>query len=164
MPSNLLNELPGLTKSKLTLATATENDVVTGKTFYSGDKTLKTGTYQGILLNSENITKFDLSHGKGMSYSVTYTPPYGSYMFTYIYVNLNNYSASENSTGRFILSINGETITNESYYRPGGPTKQEWYKTYYLQDKWRSGVVTFTISSNSDEDAINISGICVGKI
>lgn len=34
----------GLSNSKLALATATENDVLTGKTFYSGSKELKTGT------------------------------------------------------------------------------------------------------------------------
>lgn len=35
----------GLTKAKLALATATENEVFVGKTFYAGDKLLKTGTY-----------------------------------------------------------------------------------------------------------------------
>ena len=34
----------GLTKSKLALATAVPGDVVAGKTFYAGDKNLKTGT------------------------------------------------------------------------------------------------------------------------
>lgn len=35
----------GLTKAKLALATATENEVFIGKTFYSGNKILKTGKY-----------------------------------------------------------------------------------------------------------------------
>ena len=35
----------GLTKAKLALATAEEDEVFQGKTFYAGDKTLKTGTY-----------------------------------------------------------------------------------------------------------------------
>lgn len=35
----------GLTKAKLALATATENEVFVGKTFYAGDKLLKTGNY-----------------------------------------------------------------------------------------------------------------------
>lgn len=34
----------GLTKGKLELATATVGDVISGKKFYSGDKTIKTGT------------------------------------------------------------------------------------------------------------------------
>ena len=33
-----------LGNGKLKLATATENDVASGKTFYAGDKTIKTGT------------------------------------------------------------------------------------------------------------------------
>ena len=35
----------GLSNSKLKLATATESDVVSGKTFFAGDKTIKTGTF-----------------------------------------------------------------------------------------------------------------------
>ena len=44
MPTDLLSEVTGLSASKLGQATATEGDVLVGKTFYSGDKTLKTGT------------------------------------------------------------------------------------------------------------------------
>lgn len=35
----------GLSNSKLKLATATAADVASGKTFYAGDKTIKTGTF-----------------------------------------------------------------------------------------------------------------------
>lgn len=35
----------GLGNSKLKLATATASDVASGKTFYAGDKTIKTGTF-----------------------------------------------------------------------------------------------------------------------
>ena len=44
MPTDLLSEVTGLSASKLGQATVTEGDVLVGKTFYSGDKTLKTGT------------------------------------------------------------------------------------------------------------------------
>lgn len=44
MPTNFLSEVTGLSASKLEKATATEGDVLVGKTFYSGGKTLKTGT------------------------------------------------------------------------------------------------------------------------
>ena len=40
----------GLSNSKLKLATAAENDVVSGKTFYAGDKTIKTGTHKVTIL------------------------------------------------------------------------------------------------------------------
>lgn len=71
MPSNLLNELPGLTKSKLTLATATENDVVTGKTFYSGDKTLQTGSLSDIGRSIDVLYAYNASSESAVSFSRT---------------------------------------------------------------------------------------------
>lgn len=44
MPDTMINAGGGLSKSKLALATATVADVASGKTFYAGDKTIKTGT------------------------------------------------------------------------------------------------------------------------
>ena len=44
MPTDLLSEVTGLSLSSLEKATALPADVVSGKTFYSGDKELKTGT------------------------------------------------------------------------------------------------------------------------
>lgn len=45
MPDAFLSETTGLTNSKLSIATATPSDVLEGKTFYSGDDTLKSGSY-----------------------------------------------------------------------------------------------------------------------
>lgn len=44
MSEKVLNPSNGLSSSKLKSATATPADVISGKTFYSGDKTLKSGT------------------------------------------------------------------------------------------------------------------------
>lgn len=44
MSTDLLQPGGGLTKSKLALANATAGDVLSGKKFYAGDKTLKEGT------------------------------------------------------------------------------------------------------------------------
>ena len=44
MPDNLLSPEYGLSNSKLQECTANPSDVMNGKTFYSGDKTKKTGT------------------------------------------------------------------------------------------------------------------------
>lgn len=40
-----------LSKGKLKLATATAADVASGKTFFAGDKTIKTGTLKGYATN-----------------------------------------------------------------------------------------------------------------
>lgn len=46
MPTNLLSPEYGLSNSKLEECTANPSDVMNGKTFYSGDKTKKTGTFR----------------------------------------------------------------------------------------------------------------------
>lgn len=45
MPNNLLSPEYGLSNSKLEECTANPSDVMNGKTFYSGDKNKKTGTF-----------------------------------------------------------------------------------------------------------------------
>ena len=44
MPDRILNPSNGLSKTKLENTTAAVSDVLSGKTFYSGDDTLKSGT------------------------------------------------------------------------------------------------------------------------
>lgn len=71
MPDNLLIESTGLTSSDLSLATATPEDVSSGKTFYAGSKEIKTGTYtpsisaetitSGTVVGSKQITISDSS-------------------------------------------------------------------------------------------------------
>lgn len=60
MPTNFLSEVTGLSASKLEKATATEGDVLVGKTFYSGGKTLKTGTMKDT--QSFAVTPMVLTH------------------------------------------------------------------------------------------------------
>lgn len=70
MPTKLISEISGLSSAKLSLATATANDVVNGKTFYAGDKTLKTG------VKSSGITHvtFSLSEATSAKDTVTQNP------------------------------------------------------------------------------------------
>lgn len=49
MADTMINAGGGLSKSKLALADATTADVLVGKKFYSGDKTLKTGELKGYV-------------------------------------------------------------------------------------------------------------------
>lgn len=61
MPENLLEPITGLSESKLSQATASSSDVLSGKTFYAGDKELKTGTFD---LSSATATEEDVLSGK----------------------------------------------------------------------------------------------------
>lgn len=71
MPEKLLNvSLNGLSDDKLEEATATPESVSSGKTFYAGDKTLKTGTMDAWLIA-------DL--GSGQSFNVTKYPGYKNF-------------------------------------------------------------------------------------
>lgn len=65
----------GLSNSALALATATETDVSAGKTFYSGDKELRTGTGEFYKIMVVNID--DLAAGPN---STTISVP-GTFLF-----------------------------------------------------------------------------------
>lgn len=60
MPENLLTPSYGLTNSKLELANATAAQVMSGRTFYAGNKELKTGT----LSLTGNASTGDVASGK----------------------------------------------------------------------------------------------------
>ena len=61
MAKNLLDKSNGLSISKLSSTTASVSDVVSGKTFYSGDKNLKTGS---LRLSSATAAAADVLSGK----------------------------------------------------------------------------------------------------
>ena len=77
MPDTMINAGGGLSNSKLKLATAAESDVVSGKTFYAGDKTLKTGELKGHVTSptlSQNapqgiVTTWDAYKGTAFPYN-----------------------------------------------------------------------------------------------
>lgn len=51
-PSEITSGINTINVPNLSLATATESDVLTGKTFYAIDSTLKTGTFDGVDFNT----------------------------------------------------------------------------------------------------------------
>lgn len=67
MADTLISAGGGLSKSKLALANAALSDVLSGKTFYAGDKTLHTGT----MPNRGSISA-TLNPGNSKSYSAGY--------------------------------------------------------------------------------------------
>lgn len=75
MPTNLLNVSSGvLSSSNLANATATTGDVLSGKTFYSGNKDLKTGT---MISRGSSTSAINVSTSGS---NVTYRINQGAYM------------------------------------------------------------------------------------
>ena len=75
MPTNLLNVSSGvLSSSNLANATATTGDVLSGKTFYSGDEDLKTGT---MISRGSSTSAVSVSTSGS---NVTYRINQGAYM------------------------------------------------------------------------------------
>lgn len=61
MGATLIGPNNGLSNSKLELATSSAGDVIYGKTFYAGDKTLRTGA---LNLSNGTATEADVLSGK----------------------------------------------------------------------------------------------------
>lgn len=68
MDENLLSVLIGLSESDIAKATATTSDVIAGKTFYAGDKEIKTGT---LLPHGYTIYIDSVDYKYGASLKVT---------------------------------------------------------------------------------------------
>lgn len=107
----------GLSNKKLALADATANDVLSGKKFYAGDKTLKTGTFTMKLVAINNI----FVNGKtASSRSTSFTVQRNGFGFISIVMGLpknGNKSVSCTCGGRSV-SLNSRTATStiDSYH------------------------------------------------
>ena len=111
MPTNFLSEVTGLSLSSLEKATALPADVVSGKTFYSGDKELKTGTNTNRdYLELVAIMTFDTSN---------YSAALGAFSIN-VYTGSNNvnstaagyniiFTVSQRTVGCLTVSYNGGT-------------------------------------------------------
>lgn len=74
---NLMYPANGLNNSKLKKASAGTSDVLSGKTFYSGDKNLKTGTFN---LGSANANPWEVLQGKSFYSNNNKSLQYGTVM------------------------------------------------------------------------------------
>lgn len=90
MADTMISAGGGLSKSKLALATATAADVASGKTFYAGDKTLKTGVSQAKKLG------------------------YGDASKTFSATSISNYKSL--TEGNFYVVVTGVTVGAASKY------------------------------------------------
>ena len=120
--------ISNLPKEKWALATATTADVLNGKTFYSGDKVLKTGALVcGISVRGAGAT------------SSTYSLPAGTYKFEYM-------SACFSSSGN---CPNCYIYVNNSLKYTGASTV---HNTSYngVDYAAKSGETTITLTETSD--------------
>lgn len=110
MADTMISAGGGLSKSKLALATATESDVVSGKTFYAGDKVLKTGNIQlkrkvlGSLTTNEYVGPFSAT------FSVSGLPGYQHFTndnFAFSYAKVSG--RGQNTSFEYSLSYNQST-------------------------------------------------------
>lgn len=114
MPENLLTPSYGLTNGKLELANATAAQVMFGRTFYAGNKELKTGT----LSLTGNASTGDVKSGKTF-YSNSFTRQSGTL------------SLSGNATTSDVAS--GKTFYSNSFTRQTGTlSKGEKFIAFYI--------------------------------
>lgn len=93
----------GLSNSKLKVATAAESDVVSGKTFYAGDKTIKTGTLKGYATNPS--LSYNASRGESATSGQYNTPFHNSGMSRY-FVECTGASVAKISKDKVRVTVN----------------------------------------------------------
>ena len=116
MPDKILNPYNGLSNNALQKATATENDVLIGKTFYSGNNELKTGTSKSHVIIGASLwnnaqvredKEFFIYSGGGFTAQKSFDVCIYPYLFG------DNYAK-----GSIGIQLNGSTII--SVYTPDG--------------------------------------------
>lgn len=116
----------GLSNSKLKLATATASDVASGKTFYAGDKTIKTGNIQLKRKVLGSLTTNGYFGSFSATFSVSDLPGYQHFTtdnFAFSYAKVSGrgqdtsftYSLSYNpSTG--VVTVTNTWTSSQSMY------------------------------------------------
>ena len=165
MPTNLLSEVTGLTLSSLEKATASPADVVSGKTFYSGSKTLQTG-----ILDTRTFIAFGKVWCSGGFHPfLSYNPDYVdvtqnrwsiSYTYTFkkacnIYLNSVSYTdrGASGQYWRCTIKKNADTVFTIGPYASGA---SEYPYASFLQMNIGD---TITIERNSDSEGSTIDMI-----
>lgn len=118
--------------------TATESDVISGKTFYSSNATKKTGTY------STNITWGDEeSVSDGDDFEIRYKVSSDGKMilplriYTSTFFNISEQSVSSTATARRICSLLSKTYSNSITAAAVVSNDTYWYNG--STSKWESG-------------------------
>lgn len=142
MPDVFLSETTGLTNSKLSIATATPSDVLEGKTFYSGDKTLQTGSLSDIGKSIDVLDSYNASYESAVSYSNTISDSRYKSFAVLFYNDGGLY-------GKMSVNISSGTLTkrNCQYFNHGGNNRYEWGCELYIIN---NPTIPFTFSATTN--------------
>jgi len=147
----------GLLLSKLGLTTATASDVLSGKTFYSGDKTLKTGTFAGqskTVTPSRSAQTVYPDSGKYLSQVVVNAIPARTWK-TVDFTNTGGGTSSVMDTGNTATKTVGAVVFNCRGYIQGSNNNSSWnnigseLRAEGNNDGWVQGSMPMKIESTT---------------
>lgn len=157
MPENLLTLSQGLSASKLELANATAAQVMSGKTFYAGNKELKTGT----LSLTGNATIYNVLYGNTF-YSNSFTKQTGAMKNNGSWNSTINPGSSvtipagyHNGGGK--VTCIGSTVKKYTSYYTNQATQLDWSFTFPSGSTYSAAVVIIVgIGGSGTGDVLNV--------
>lgn len=173
----------GLSLTKLALATADTGDVISGKKFYSGDKSLKTGAilprntvgengtvgisryYTDVAVSKANSDNTQTNNNLDGVSRLCLQPPAGFYNGTsYVGETFANVAsaigltASKLCVGNTVLGVNGAGVTKAVW---NGSIPED-YSTHMMATTPAAGTLLFFFAGNADHD-MQIKSITIGS-
>ena len=173
----------GLSIAKLALATADTGDVISGKKFYSGDKSLKIGAIlprntvgengavglsqflTGVAVSQANSRNTQTNSNLDKVSRLCLQPPAGFYNGnTYVGETFANVAsaigltASKLCVGNTVLGVNGAGVTKAVW---NGSIPED-YSTHMMATTPASGTLLFFFTGNADHD-MQIKSITIGS-
>ena len=173
----------GLSIAKLALATADTGDVISGKKFYSGDKSLKTGSIlprntvgqngtvglsqflTGVAVSQANSKNTQTNSNLDKVSRLCLQPPAGFYNGnTYVGETFANVAsaigltASKLCVGNTVLGVNGAGVTKAVW---NGSIPED-YSTHMMATTPAAGTLLFFFTGNADHD-MQIKSITIGS-
>lgn len=173
----------GLSITKLALATADTGDVISGKKFYSGDKTIKTGAIlprntvgengavglsqflTGVAVSQANSKNTQTNNNLDRVSRLCFQPPAGFYNGnTYVGETFANVAsaigltASKLCVGNTVLGVNGAGVTKAVW---NGSIPND-YSTHMMATTPAAGTLLFFFVGDADHD-MQIKSITIGS-
>ena len=173
----------GLSLTKLALATADTGDVISGKKFYSGDKTLKEGSilprntvgqngtvgisqyFPDVAVSKANSNNTQINNNRDGVSRLCLQPPSGFYNGeSYVGETFANVAsaigltASKLCVGNTVLGVNGAGVTKAVW---NGSIPED-YSTHMMATTPAAGTLLFFFAGNVDHD-MQIKSITIGS-